>query len=131
MALRQTTAERGGSRVATAGIDRAVSGPIVKPAAANPAEDFAAAAMVVSPHGGVLADLVFCRPGTKVLELPPIDQPAPYYYTLSLAAGLEYGCLVSRSLHERPEAIRTPSTSDFTVDIDELAAALIGMQSYE
>ena len=100
-------------------------------AAANPADDFAAAAMVVSPHGGVLADLVFCRAGTKVLELLPTDHALPYYYTLSLAAGLEYGGLVCRSLHERSEGLRTPSTSDFTVDIDELAAALIGMQSYE
>jgi capsular polysaccharide biosynthesis protein len=98
-------------------------------AAANPADDFAAAAMVVSPHGGVLADLVFCRPGTKVLELLPTDHAAPYYYTLSLAAGLEYRCLVCRSLHERPDGARTPSTSDFTVDIDELAAALAGMAS--
>jgi capsular polysaccharide biosynthesis protein len=98
-------------------------------AAANPADDFAAAEMVVSPHGGVLADLVFCTPGTRVLELLPTDHAAPYSYTLSLAAGLEYGCLVCRSLHERPEGLRTPSTSDFTVDIDELAAALAGMQS--
>ena len=97
--------------------------------AANPAEDFAAAAMVVSPHGGVLADLVFCTPGTKVLELLPTDHAAPYYYTLSLAAGLEYRCLVCRSLHERPDGARTPSTSDFTVNIDELAAVLAGMES--
>lgn len=96
---------------------------------ANPADDFAAASIVVSPHAGSLADLVFCRPGTKVLELLPTDHAAPYYYTLSLAAGLEYGCLVCRSLRERPEGLRTPSTSDFTVDIDELAAALAGMQS--
>jgi capsular polysaccharide biosynthesis protein len=97
--------------------------------ATNPAEDFAAAAVVVSPHGGVLADLAFCSPGTKVLELLPTDHAAPYYYTLSLAAGLEYRCLVCRSLHERPDGARTPSTSDFMVDIDELVAALAGMES--
>lgn len=98
-------------------------------AAANPADDFAAAAMVVSPHAGALADLAFCAPGTKVLELLPSDHPAPYYYTLSLAAGLDYRCLVCRSLHERPGPLRSPSTSDFTVDIDELSAALSGMGS--
>jgi capsular polysaccharide biosynthesis protein len=93
-------------------------------AAANPAADFAAAAMVVSPHAGSLADLVFCRPGTKVLELVPTDHPSPYYYTLSLAAGLNYRCLVCQSLYERPAGSRTPSTSDFTVDIGELITAL-------
>jgi capsular polysaccharide biosynthesis protein len=96
-------------------------------AAANPADDFAAAAMVVSPHAGSLADLVFCRPGTKVLELLPTDHPAPYYYTLSLAAGLNYRCLVCRSLHERTGGLRTPSTSDFTVEIGELITALARM----
>lgn len=93
-------------------------------AADNPAEDFAAAAMVVSPHGGVLADLAFCNPGTRVLELLPTDHPAPYYYTLSVAAGLDYRCLVCRSLHERTDGARTPSTSDFTVDIGDLEASL-------
>jgi len=99
-------------------------------AATNPADDFAAASVVVSPHAGSLADLVFCAPGTKVLELLPTDHAAPYYYTLSLAAGLDYRCLVCRSLHERPEGARTPSTSDFTVDIDELTAAIAGMGPY-
>jgi len=98
-------------------------------AAANPADDFAAAAMVVSPHGGVLADLAFCRPGTQVLELLPTDHAAPYYYTLSVAAGLDYRCLACRSLHERPDGPRTPSTSDFVVDTDDLAAAVAGMAS--
>lgn len=98
-------------------------------AAANPADDFAAAAMVVSPHGGVLADLVFCGPGTRVLELLPTDHPAPYYYTLSAAAGLDYRCLVCRSLHERPDGGRAPSTSDFTVDSGDLAAALASIDS--
>jgi capsular polysaccharide biosynthesis protein len=100
-------------------------------AAANPADDFAAAAMVVSPHAGALADLAFCAPGTRVLELLPSDHPAPYYYTLSLAAGLDYRCLVCRSLHERPGPLRSPSTSDFTVDIDELSAALSGMEGLQ
>lgn len=93
-------------------------------AAANPAADFAAAAAIASPHGGVLADLAFCNRGTQVLELVPTDHPAPYFFTLSLVAGLEYRCLACRSLHERPEGMRTPSTSDFTVDPDEFEAAL-------
>jgi capsular polysaccharide biosynthesis protein len=98
-------------------------------AATNPAEDFAAAAVVVSPHGGVLADLVFCNPGTKVLELLPTDHAGPYYYTLSLAAGLDYRCLACRSLEERPDGGRRPSTVDFTVDIGDLVAAITGMDS--
>lgn len=93
-------------------------------AATNPAEDFAGACAIVSPHAGALADLVFCAPGTKVLELLPTDHVAPYYFSLSIAAGLDYRCLVCRSLHERPGPLLSPSTSDFTVDPVELEAAL-------
>lgn len=100
-------------------------------AAANLADDFATAAMVVSPHGGVLADLAFCHPGTQVLELLPTDHVVPYYYTLSVAAGLDYRCLVCRSLQERPDGPRTPSASDFTVDVGELTEAVAGMIAQE
>lgn len=95
--------------------------------AANPAEDFAGASAIVSPHAGALADLVFCAPGTKVLELLPTDHVAPYYFSLSHVADLDYRCLVCRSLHERPGPLLSPSTSDFTVDPHELAAALATM----
>lgn len=98
-------------------------------AAANPAEDFAAASVVASPHAGVLADLVFCRSGTRVLELLPTDHAAAYYYSLSLAAGLDYRCLVCRSLHERPGPLLSPSTSDFTVDPAEFESALAAAAS--
>ena len=93
-------------------------------AASNPAEDFAGASAIVSPHAGALADLVFCAPGTTVLELLPTDHLAPYYFSLSIAAGLKYRCLICRSLHNRPGPLLTPSTSDFTVDPDEFEAAL-------
>lgn len=102
---------------------------VFDPAAADhPADDFAAATFIVSPHGGVLADLVFCAPDTKVLELVPTDHPAPYYYTLSLGAGLEYRALACRSLYERPEGMRSPSTSDVTVDVEELTGAIESME---
>jgi capsular polysaccharide biosynthesis protein len=32
-------------------------------------EQFAAAAVVIAPHGAGLANLVFCAPGTTVIEL--------------------------------------------------------------
>lgn len=91
---------------------------------ADSRQDFAEAAIIVGAHGTGLANIAWCRPGTKVLELLPSDHVYPYYYTLSESAGLEYGCLVCRSVTERPPGTRGPSLSDFHVDLEELAAAV-------
>ena len=41
------------------------------------ARAFSAAAVVVAPHGGALANIVFCAPGTAVVEIVPAHQTAP------------------------------------------------------
>jgi hypothetical protein len=86
--------------------------------------DFAEATMIVGASGSGLTGLVFCQPGTKVLELIPTDHVYPYYYTISDAAGLDYSCLVCPSNRERnPDAVG-PSPSNFYVNEDELANTL-------
>ncbi len=98
---------------------------ICDPATApNSPQDFAESAIVVGPHGSGMMDIVFCQPGTKVLELVPTDHPYPYYYTLSHAANLEYRCLVCRSENERSEDARGPSPFNFYVDEGELERTL-------
>ncbi len=91
--------------------------------------DFAEAAIIVAPHGGGLADLAFCQPGTKVLELIPTDHAYPYYYTLSDAADLEYGCLVCKSLDDRASDAWGPSPHDFYVNEEEFDSALAQITS--
>jgi capsular polysaccharide biosynthesis protein len=86
--------------------------------------DLSEAAIVVGPHAGALADLAFCQPGTKVLELLPSDHVHPYFYTLSEAAGLSYSYLLCRSLGERGSDAWGPSAVDFVVDEQELTVAL-------
>jgi len=90
----------------------------------NQPYDFAESAIIAGPHGGGLSDLAFCQPSTKVLELIPTDHVYPYYYTLSAAAGLEYGCLVCPSTHERGQDARGPSSYNFYVNEDEFDSAL-------
>lgn len=92
--------------------------------AKDPQKDFAEAAIVVGAHGAGLANIAWCRPGTRILEWLPSDHVQPYYYALAESAGLRYGCLVCRSLKERPEGTQGPSWSDFRVDEDELVAAV-------
>lgn len=55
---------------------------------------FASAETIVAPHGAGLANLAFCSPGTKVVELfSPVYTPV-YYWMLSQYAGLDYYYLV-------------------------------------
>jgi capsular polysaccharide biosynthesis protein len=86
--------------------------------------DFAEAAIVVGGSGSGLTGLAFCQPGTKVLELIPTDHVYPYYYTLCDAAGLEYGCLVCQSVHERGQDPWGPSSYNFNVNENEFESAL-------
>ena len=90
----------------------------------DPQRDFAEAAIVVGAHGAGMANIVWCRPGTRILEWLPSDHIQPYYYSLAEAAGLDYSCLVCQSLSERGSGAQGPSWSDFHVDEGELVAAM-------
>jgi capsular polysaccharide biosynthesis protein len=90
----------------------------------RPEDDFAQAEIVVGPHGAALTDIVYCFPGTRVLELIPSDHVYPYFYTLASAAGLEYYCLPGTSTSVRSKSVAGPSPYDFYLDPDEFNAAL-------
>jgi capsular polysaccharide biosynthesis protein len=86
------------------------------------AELFDQADVVVGAHGAGLANVAFCRPDTKVIELLPSRHVAPHvYHSLTAAAGAEYWFLCG-----------TPATAsdrdqvhlDFTVDPLDLEALL-------
>ncbi|XGV98164.1 MAG: DUF563 domain-containing protein [Leptolyngbya sp. BL-A-14] len=89
--------------------------------------NFAEAAVIVGAHGAGLSDLVFCQPGTKVLELIPSDHVFTYYFSISEAAKLQYGCLICPSLEERSPSSFGPSPFDFHVNLQEFEAALDAM----
>lgn len=50
---------------------------------------------IVAQHGAGLANIVWCLPGTKVIELCPVDRiQTPYFELLSRLIGLEYTRIV-------------------------------------
>ena len=64
--------------------------------------------IVVAPHGAGLANLVFCRPGTKVLEIFSPNWMPPCYFILAKSAGLHYSYAIAdessaSSLSESPQ----------------------------
>lgn len=88
---------------------------------------FAAADVVVGAHGAALANLAFCKPGTQVLELIPSAQAYPHYFTLSVAAGLTYDCVIGLSdVEQAPHHPMQPRNSPhaFTVGADTFTTAL-------
>jgi capsular polysaccharide biosynthesis protein len=91
---------------------------------ADQARDFSEAEVVVGAHGAGLANLAFCQPGARVLELVPTDNVYPFYYSLAVAGGLDYGYLAGASQGERDAGTFGPSPYDFDVDPGELTAAL-------
>ncbi|HWO43084.1 MAG TPA: glycosyltransferase family 61 protein [Candidatus Eisenbacteria bacterium] len=97
----------------------------------EPLSYFARAEVVVGPTGSGLANLVFCRPGTRVLELIPSDQVSALQYTVAEAGGLEYGYLIGESTSVRSVPTSGRSPYDFCVDEEEFRYALVHTISRE
>ena len=90
-----------------------------------------AAEVIVAPHGAGLTNLVFCRPGTIVLELcSPVYAPH-YFWELAHCADLPHYHLIGRDLDEypEPEAVESeryvdPAADGIWLDVDRVEAAL-------
>ncbi len=54
---------------------------------------FANADVIVAPHGAGLTNLLWCRPGTRVLELFSPDYVNVCYWAMANQLGLDYHCL--------------------------------------
>ncbi|MBC9783735.1 glycosyltransferase family 61 protein [Heliobacterium chlorum] len=84
---------------------------------------FSKAEIIVAPHGAGLANLVFCEPGARVLELMGPKYINVMFWGLSSLIPLEYRYLIGEG--DEPPAEINPFTSgnylaDFTVDIDKV-----------
>jgi hypothetical protein len=58
---------------------------------------FQEAEFVIAPHGAGLSNLMFCEPGTKVIELCPDILFGPFFWQISEKLGLFYGLLPCRT----------------------------------
>jgi len=75
------------------------------------AEVFGSAEVVVGAHGAALTNLVFCRPGTRVVELFSPAYVNPCYRDLCVAAGLRHAAVIGNGedwvlseKHDEPSA---------------------------
>ena len=85
---------------------------------AEQVELFQQAEAIVAPHGAGLANIVFCRPGTVVIELFPPDMKYTYY-KISQTVGLRY--YYARAAGEQG---RVMSRGNFRISIKSLSGIL-------
>ena len=81
------------------------------------AEVFGSAEVVVGAHGAALTNLVFCRPGTRVVELFSPAYVNPCYRDLCIAAGLRHAAVIGNGedwvLSERHDHPSAPITASW------------------
>ena len=83
-------------------------------------EWFAEAECVVAPHGAGLANLVFCQPGTRVVEILSEDYLSRLYAEISADCGLEYRAVTAEPVG-RPWELREGS-KQLRVDVAKVQA---------
>jgi capsular polysaccharide biosynthesis protein len=85
---------------------------------------FREASLVVSAHGSALTNLVWCAPGTRVIELLSRSYAQMHIAYLSHIVGLDYRCLIDDS--SRPHHWTNMQDADVSVDVDALTKTLEG-----
>lgn len=86
---------------------------------------FRAARVVVGPHGAGLANLVFCAPGTRVVELAHAEYFNPTFWRLAALRGLDYRPLATpagRAVGEDRRANRLDIAADVAAVLAECGA---------
>jgi capsular polysaccharide biosynthesis protein len=83
---------------------------------------FSSAEAVISPHGAGLANLVFCKPGTKVIEVFNPSYAFPCYWNISKNCGLDYYYLLGERRMRSPHS--WPGGEDINIKMSALDQTL-------
>ncbi len=83
-------------------------------------EIFSNAKIVMGPHGAGLTNILWCKPGTAVLEYFSNGYFPPYYYYLSHLLSLSYGCFVDKTTQALDSEAFDNKKKDIRIDIDWL-----------
>jgi len=87
----------------------------------------AACDVVIGPHGGGMSNLVFCTPGTKVIEIYSPELVATYFWRLSNRLGLDYYYMLGKgspATLERDYPQSWDAHQDIEVDLNVLEKTL-------
>jgi hypothetical protein len=90
---------------------------------AEQAEIFYSAEAIVAPHGAALTNIVFCDPGTKIIEIFPEHYQFPCFPPVCKHYRLDYYFLVGRG-YPRANHEWGVLAEDMTINVDELRQML-------
>lgn len=85
---------------------------------------FQAAEIVIAPHGAGLTNLLFCNPGTMVIELFNANWMLPCYWMICQHLGLDYYYLVGKGERLPSRFNLERIFDDIYVDIEQLILTL-------
>ena len=85
---------------------------------------FAQSELIVAPHGGALTNLLFCRPGTKVVELLSSKYPNPCYRNLCGVAKLPYVGIIGNGKKSETTIDLSDSSGAIQATLEDLKQAL-------
>ena len=89
------------------------------------AELMASASVVLAPHGAGLSNIVFCQPGTKIIELFAPTYVPPCYRIISNICGLEHYYLIGELVENTTDEYLTHSgLFNMEINIDNLMSLL-------
>ncbi len=76
-------------------------------------------AVLVGPHGAGLTNMMFCAPGTQIVEIADPSYPNPNFYALAAAMGHDYWRVPARG-----DGAAHPLDQDLSVEPETLRAVL-------
>ncbi len=88
---------------------------------------FAHAKVIIAAHGSGLTNIMFCRPGTKIIELVSPNYIRHYYWVISQQLGLEHYYLKGEDFTCYPIRqlmYQNPLTEDIIVNLNSLEKVL-------
>ena len=83
------------------------------------------ASVVVAPHGAAITNVIFCQPGTHVVEIADLSFPNPNFYALSSAMGHHYWILDAEGIGDVH-----PLKKDLYIDPSEVKNTVLKIYDY-
>lgn len=86
---------------------------------------------IVAVHGACLANLIFCGPGTRVLEIMPTEISRYYnrafYHTMCASGQMPYGAVIGQSPRHRLLPFSPQPKKEFTVNLADVEAGVAAL----
>lgn len=91
------------------------------------AQLFSQAKMIIAPHGGALANMVFCNPQTKVVDILNEKWINPCFWDLANKLEIDYHPYIARSVE--PHQSKDIKHYDSAIDIDDFTTFMKKLMS--